>query len=390
MSVVQVNKGSGGRAIFKMGHQTCSDGGASTRYVNITRSTALPSAWSGSETYCEFELPQTLGITSELIVRFQVAVSGSSVVLPPTPYWCSRVEEFVGNDQVATTYSNEQWNEGVGFLNKDKLDQLNEALNTSNSYGNGTIPVGTSYYYLPLTATSFSTMNPYVKGFHAKFRVRIYFPSSIIASGAGTISLTDVILIAKEITTSPARERQIADAHKQVVDYNVIVRERQQENTSLTSGTDSVFFLRGFKNDTAGLLVYLTNQSPTNATLKDRVPVESIQLQDQLGNKVSEVLRSEFNRAFVWSDSVDSAFTAAGANNNLNILPFSTRFQQTAANGCDYGYYPMSTLEKLIVRPSDISGNVGAKTLNVVSYSYGHIVCDNGKHTIQMSSRSSR
>jgi hypothetical protein len=394
MSVQQIRPGNGNtNGLWKMSHQTCSQTGISSRYVHVTRSTALPSAWSGSETFCEFELPQTLGITPELIVRFQVTVATATATLPPTPFWISRVEEFVGNDQIATTYSNELWNEGVGFLTPAKLDQLNEALNTTTSYGNGVVPVGTSYYYLPLSATSFATMSPYVKGFSAKLRVRLYFPSSIVASGSGTVSLSDVILIAKELITSPARERQIADAHgRGVVDYNVIVRERQQENTSLTAGTDSAFFLRAFKNDSAGLLVYLTNQAPTNATLIDRVPVESIQLQDQLGNKISEVLRTDFNRPFIWSDNIDSAFTASsGANNNVSLIPFSTNFQTTATNGCEFGSYPMTTLEKLIVRPSDASTNfVGNKTLNVVSYSYGHVVCDKGKHTVHMTSTSSR
>jgi hypothetical protein len=358
-----------------------------TTYVNVTRSTSLPAAWSGSETFTEFELPQTLGSVEELIVRFQVVVATASVTLPPTPFWVSRTEEYIGNDLIATTYANENWNEGVGFLNPQRVDQLNEALNMTTAYANSSIATGTSFFYLPIVGT-FSTMKPYVKGFQAKLKIRIYFPSSIIASGSGTISLTDAILIAKERVSR--EDALIAEAHARgVVDYNIIVRERQQENTTFTANVDSTTYLRGLKNDTAGLLLYVTDQSPTNANLSARTPVESVQLQDQIGNKITEVLRQDFNKPFLWGDNIDSAFTAAGSgSNHVSIIPFSTQFMKTADTGCDFGNYPLSTLERLIVRPD--SSNTGAKTINVVSYSYGHVVVREGKHYIQMSSASSR
>ena len=58
-------------------------------------------------------------------------------------------------------------------------------------------------------------MNPCVAGFNAKLRVRLYFPSSIIASGSGTISLTDCYLIARELK-NPGVDAVIR-AHQRVV-----------------------------------------------------------------------------------------------------------------------------------------------------------------------------
>ena len=399
-SLVQVQQGKD-RAIFKPSHQSCKDTPVAPTYVYVQRTTALPSAWSGSETFADFELPQSLGVVDQLIVRFQVAVATASVVLPPTAFWCSRVEEYIGQDLLATTYANEQYHEGVGFLTPTQLEQLATAMNLASgtattTYGNGTIATGTSYYYLPLAASAFNTMNPCVAGFNAKLRVRLYFPSSIIASGSGTISLTDCLLIARELK-SPNLEAVVRAHQRGVVDYNVIVRERQLDQTTLVSGTTTPLYLRSFKNDSAGLLVYITAQSPSNADLYKRYSVQDVQLLDQVNNRLTEIIRQDFNAPFVWTDAVESAFTTSAATNDsfnkVMILPFSADFQQTATTGCDFGKYPLSTLEKLQLTPDPTTSSgtgLGAMSVFTISYSYGHVVVKDGKHFIQMTSTSGR
>lgn len=402
-TLVEVKGLGGGKTIYKPSHQACSDTPIQPNYVFVQRTTALPSVWSGSETFVDFELPQTLGIVDQLIVRFQLNLaftggSSPSITLPPTPFWCSRIEEYIGNDLLATTYANEQYNEGIGFLDATELEQRGGAMNlpaTSGyiDYGNGTIPTGVSYYYLPLVASSFNTMNPCVAGFNAKLRVRLYFPSSIIASTSGTpttttLSLTDCVLIARELK-NPFLE-SIKNAHKNgVVDYNVIVRERQIDQVSLSAGITTPFYLRSFKNDSAGLLTYITDQSPSNAALFQRFPVQDIQLLDQVNNRLTEITRRDFNAPFIWNDAVGSAYTTSLTNSHVLITPFSADFKKTAETGCDYGKYALSTLEKLQLTPDSSSASYyGSKAVFNISYSYGHVVVNNGNHMIQMTSTS--
>ena len=91
--------------------------------------------------------------------------------------------------------------------------------------------------------------------------------------------------------------------------------------------------------------------------------------------------------SLAWSPS--GAYVASGSNNNVNLIPFSSKFQATASTGCDYGSYPMTSLEKLVIRPSDASANhYGSKAINVTSYSYAHVVVNQGRHFITMSSTS--
>ena len=372
-----------GDNVLKPSHQVCNDQASVPKYTYIQRSGALPSVWSGSETFVEFELPRELGEVDQLIVRFQVAVATASVVLPPTPFFCSRVEEYLGSDLLSTTYANDQYNETIGFMNPTEFAQSFASLNTTSSYGNGTIAVGTSYLYLPLYASSFNTMNPCVAGFNATLKVRLYFPSSIIASGSGTISLTDVILIARELKTSNINA--VISGHKMgVVDYSMIVRERHMENVSLTSGVVNPVLLRSLKNDSAGLLLYVTDQAPSNATLKDRTAITDYQLLDSTNNRITEIIRDEFAGVYTWTDAIESTFPTASANNKVIAIPFSADFQQTADNGCDFGRFAFSTNEKLNITPS----GTASKTIYVTSYSYGHVVVKNGNHKIMMTSSS--
>ena len=400
-SLIPMQSG-GGRTVYKPSHQACKDTPVAPNYVYVQRTTALPSAWQGSETFAEFEIPQSLGVVDQFIVRFQVTVATASTTLPNTPFWVSRIEEYIGNDLLATTYANDQYNETVGFMNAGELLQMGQLMNmgisaNTEAYGPQALSVGTWYYYLPLTASAFQTMKPCVAGFNAKLRVRLYFPATIISSGSGTVSLGDCLLIARELK-NPNLDAVVRAHQKGVVDYSLIVRERQQDQVTLTSGQTTPFYLRSFKNDSAGVLVYVTPQAPTNAFLHQRFSIQDLQLLDQTNNRLTEVIREDFN-LFMWNDSIESPFTAAagvgdpgnaGNNqfNHISIIPFSADFKKTTETGCDYGKYPFSTLEKMQITAN--SQSAGSVTVNTTSYSYGHVVVREGKHYIQMSSSSGR
>ena len=117
-----------------------------------------------------------------------------------------------------------------------------------------------------------------------------------------------------------------------------------------------------------------------------------------MNNRLTEVIRQDFNAPFMWADSIDSAFTSAAGlgsslaanDNHVAILPFSADFKKTASTGCEFGKYPLSTLEKLQITPDATNGLTGSVAVYTISYSYGHVVVKDGKHYIQMSSSSGR
>ena len=200
-------------------------------------------------------------------------------------------------------------------------------------------------------------------------------------------------------------------------------------------------YLRSFKNQSAGLLVYTTVQSAQNADRLRLLPLSTIQLQDAMGNKITEILRGDFLKPYTWGDHVDSPYTTYSQNGftsdgvsepnpcqprgaNLYLLPFSSSFQDSFVRGCDFGTFQMTTQEKLMIVPdgSQMAGASGtdggippswgyfqttppvyASNLSistagvtgvgwqdtmttVISYDLGHLVVSNGDHYVSYGS----
>ena len=366
-----------GSKMYKPDHQVCDDNPQNPRYVYVNRTTSLPSAWQGSETWVEFEIPQELGVWSGSTAWFDVTVTGT-VQAPPTPYWISRHELYLGSDLLETVYANEHYHEVVGLRSSQDLDQINELVNINTDY-TYTTSITTQRFYLPLEATMLQEMRPFVNGFNSKFKVRFYFPSSITASGAGTVVLSDfgfTVEEAQELKGQSIVEMRNAHRHG-VVDYSVILRERQQDAVSLVTGTTQTLYLRSFNNDSAGLFVYVTPQAQTATNSGTRVVLKDVQILDETGNKITEILRSDFLNAFVWPTHIDSPFPNRILNsNNVYLIPFSAAVGEALAKGCNYGDRTFTSLERLAVTPT----TTGTAMVNTVSLSYGFVTVTNGQH----------
>lgn len=382
MSYSTVHSNKGGASVAKPSHQLCAESPSQPKYIYVNRATGMPSAWLGSETWVEFEIPHEIGVWQGTTVSFDITTAGG-VGLPPTPFWISRHEVYLGSDLIETVYANEHYHEVVGFRSTQDLDQINEAINVDTDYSY-TAATASGRYYLPLEASLLRAMRPYVKGFDSKFKIRLYFPSSIISSngpsGPQTATLDEVKLIVNESTNAS----ETAAAHRAhragVVDYNVIFRERQQEAFTFSNSSDQkTIYLRSLKNDSAGLLVYITPQQPTTAQLGSRVAIKDLQVQDEMGGKITEVLDASFLKPFIWPSQIDSPFPN-NAGNDLYLIPFSSDVSAAVERGCNYGDRPFTSLEKLVVNP--VSATVGNRMITVVSLSYGFITCAQGRHFI--------
>jgi hypothetical protein len=293
-------------------------------------------------------------------------------------------------------------------------------------------------FYLPLDGTMLKSVRPYVAGYNAQWKIRFTFASSIVAHGtANSARLAEVQMILEQAELSEAEKQAVASAHKNgVVDSTFYSRSRQQEvlplNTSSSGNGGTPLYLRSFKNSSAGLLIYTTIQNPVPEERLVTLPLSTIQLQDSMGNKKTELLRGDFLKPFTWSDHIDSpytTFTQYGAPTlrrsgvdalyktagepsnphgaNLYLIPFSASFQDAIQRGCDLGTFKMTTQEKIMLTPTDADGyhvvttnavydatiaQTTAKVVNpavwvdtmttIISYDLGHLVVANGEHYV--------
>lgn len=433
----------GERAIVKPSHQVCDGDYSSPRYVYVNRDGGLPAAWTGSEVWTEFKIPKDFGVLSAVILSIDVSnKTATNATLFPTPLWISKTEIFLGQDLLETIYADDQLHETIGFRSYQSFNQINEVVNMSEDYD--LTPAGlqggvvSQRFYLPLEGTMLKSVRPYIAGYNSQWKLRFTFASSIVAHGpAGCAQLSEMQMILEQADLSDAEKHAVASAHKNsVVDSTFYTRSRQQEvlplNTSSSGNGGTPLYLRSFKNSSAGLLVYTTVQNPVPQERLVMLPLATLQLQDAMGNKKTELLRGDFLKPFTWSDHIDSPYTTytqygaptlrrqgvdavfktAGEPSNpeganLYLIPFSASFQDAIHRGCDLGTFKMTTQEKLMLTPKDADGyhavttpavydatiaQTTAKVVNpavwvdtmttIISYDLGHLVVSNGDHYV--------
>jgi hypothetical protein len=165
-----------------------------------------------------------------------------------------------------------------------------------------------------------------------------------------------------------------------VVQYAGIFRERQSDSLTFSGSATTASYLRSFKHDSAGFLVYLKDQGNTdNSASLQLVEIKDIALQDAVGNKLTEQLSSDFLKYFVFPDHFQSNFTQTNEG-NVYLIPFSSSMSDSIRTGNCFGKRALTSQERLQITPVTPGGFV----TNVVSYTYGYIVCKGGKHYVHM------
>ena len=393
-------------------HQLVSNAEYPPRYIYVIRDTSLPSAFGGSESWCEFSLPREMGVLDCMRLAVDITTSAPAVLMP-TAYWLSRAEVYWGSDLVETIYADDLFHETAGMVTKQYFDQVAPELNVSKDYDLNTTPVpsGQSRYFIPLKS-HLDSMRPFVRGVEAVIKVRVYFAASITAdpvltnpNPANVVTLNEAQLFVCEAQMSRAETDKAEKLHRQgIVQYGGIFRERQSDALSFNSSGTTPQYLRSFKNDSAGLVVYIQQQNGSNASDLVLAPVHDITLQDAVGNKLTEQQRSDWLKTFVFTDQVDSPFTTHASKQqpngtNMYLIPFSSSFQDTIRTGNNYGKRALTSQERLIYTPVNVGtfpvsangsvpavvgGTPASAIVNVTSYSYGYIVIRGGKHYVQM------
>jgi len=435
------------RSIFKPEHQACEPTEDKPRYYYVNPLQAPTGVWAGSQQYVDFELPPELGVLNSANLRIALQWNGTDAAhlpsMPPTPYWLSRVEVYLGADLVSTTYADTIWHETIAFLSeqnaKNVADTYNLNLNLSprnfvnpdvyaakiggavgaiTKNADGAITETSSgFYYVSLDCTPLKSMKPYVRGFQSRFKFRVYFPSSVIAQyepdtlGNSTTAptfFTDVTpavaslqLIAEEAQVDATSLARLEAAHKTgVIDYTAIVSERLQDSPpQYVANQNTTTFLRAFRNRSAALAVYFTRPVPPNDQVTQRLAFSALQLLDSRGNKITEILDNDLLTSKIFPDQINSSYpnSAPADQRTIVLLPFCSNLDDVILRGCNRGGMQLTSLEQLVVTPDDGTAGtrhtngemsmVGSNTmLTAISYSYAHITCVAGKHNIRFES----
>jgi hypothetical protein len=358
--------------------------------------------------------------------------------------------ESVYNDSIAwrDIQNRREWADPLNFTaDLDSVPPLNLQLpyqNRGNVYpdpqygGTQTGPSSSSQdFYLPLT-NCLTQARIFCAGFVVPFRIRLYLqpritlnfapdisnglvalnpatsqpysvalgdapalcnliPSSLAATtnpgmtGGGRVGLQSIQLVVSEQAMAQVNFEQKMRVHRNGnVLYKCVIADRYQNPfQNLPAGQQQNTQLKAFKSLSAGIVTTLLPQAafttPEMAQL--RLPITNLQLLDQMGRKLSEVIPDTIFRRFIFPKHIASDY---GTYQAQYLIPFSSDFGETAKNAVNLGYMQLTTLEQLVMvaappyniwdeSQTGISNSQWTNVmLNIHAYNYAAINCTGG------------
>jgi hypothetical protein len=381
-----------------------------------TRSGDTSQVWKSSGVFLDFLLPKNVGILNNVRFRFQVNNASGAQPVPPTCQWVQQIEIMVGTTIVETLFPNDLLTEVAGFMGTDETNAKNIELamyTATQAYGHQA-PAGSRYYYLPFN-NALTCSRLYVSGVDDDITYRVYFPPNMFPS---TFTMTNCVLeINEDVPVDQVEVQKLRDAHKRGIVYNTVVRQRQQTVvTKNDTASNMNIDLTGIVGKSAGLVVYadvavvpgagnlndptgngstvngsgvtVPGTVPANQLLGWRLPIGTLEIDDQMGNKRTEQLQGLAQQSFVWWDHVGTEF-ANNVNYNTYLLPFATNFKNTVEEGANYGYLNFDGTDRLVLtapffwqsaNPSPY-GSSESWVVTITNYVYNQLVFSNNKLT---------
>ena len=369
-----------GITVFRPPHQIgeCDSTVPKFNYV-VAQAGNMSGAFTTSGINLKFKLPKAIGTVFATTLRFLVNnATAAAVAAPPSPHWVESIEISIGSNKIETLYPDDIYNETVGFLSLDELGAVRTTLNASASdYLSGaSLPVGGSYVYLPFNSC-LTTARIYNKGIKEDVEFQVNFPANLFAGAA--VTLSDLVLVVEEDTHSNGDEdNKWNSASNQTLVYNTVVRQRQTVSIQRTSGNKQTIDLTSLKGNSAGIIVYSNTGAKPNgsnaAALTARYPIDTLELNNQMGNKRTEELRGEWLRAYAWTDNIRTSYANAVPT---YLIPFSANFRQAVQEGRNCGSILFESSDRLVL---GAAAATRAENISITNYLYSQIVISGGKY----------
>ena len=233
-------------------------------FVYIPTVRSLPSTFSptmfSSATKHSSDIP-SIDFIEHILMRIEIVVATAPVVLTPVDYW---FREMALRDSATEGLVQIHYDDTVhaNLLNKCSVGReraifktVNMESSTNGKYGlTNPLPVGRHVFFVPLLASAFSALGGiYLLNLQGNLKIDVTTPSTIIASGSGTItSSVSFTVEGKQLNESD--RKAYMDRYRLTYTSSRYLQPHRSEflNKTLTAGTSNRFRLA----DVDGLCAY--------------------------------------------------------------------------------------------------------------------------------------
>ena len=359
----------------------------------VPQSVPVNACWNGnSSVQVDVIVDRSIGKALNYFVEFDVTYTNSAntagvAYLASAASLIDHYDILYNGSVIETVYANNLFYEGMVLKTDQELAQHAPIwgidFNGTTGYPqpskvdiSGAITTAQQTYYVPLVGVVPSAQL-FVAGVKGEIRYRFYLAAKPLCGANGfvststvSINLKNMTLWVEEASLSDETFNALLRQHKQGINYRSVLRTLwQKTQPTLTAGNTQTDILNAFSNDSAGLLVYLTNNSLDNGYFMSRIPLKNLQLLDAGGATLTRVLGSS-----LVENSITTSVTPVASsfvNNpsfNTYIFPFCSSIERVLNCGSQpKGGLKLSAQEQLSI---NVDSNQTSVLENVISWDY--------------------
>lgn len=347
--------------------------------------------FNGSQYQIEFEFPNYLGKVIDAVLQFDMTFTTTSVtaedlVLLPTTFWFDRCEVLYGNNVIESLDADQLHIETVVFDTDQEFRNLEIPVNIGSDGGFKTLTIGgataaaktlTQTFYLPLWASWFNTLQPFVKGFRDLFRLRFYTTKDIVNAALTTAtSITNTMpkvqMWATEAQMSDMATRRLEVHHKKGIVYKSILRNKWQKIDNLDPTADYNQVVQTFTSDSAAVAIYARPNSTLPEDQLTRTPFLYAALLDSTGSELTQRLPDGLIKYFVVPETVPfTSLITDQAKDSYYIFPLCSNLLSVLEDGQVRGGLKFSGNERILVK---VAGAVPVNNQIVTALSWDYCV----------------
>lgn len=360
-------------------------------------------AWAGTQVQMDFNIQcSEFGKIQNALIQFTADFTtvGADVSLPATPYWIDHVDFFAPDGKIIETlYSDEIFVDSCSLITDQELNTVVPLYNMNDDVDLAAYTLAPPLaaganpnltYWLPLASSFFCAAQPYLRGCGTGFfKIRLYFSTSLKASGAAGSSVTASNLVTnlwvQEATLSPEVEQALDQLHASAggAVYNSIIKNKITLNLNTqAAGGNQVLQLQGLNCQAAALYFQFKIDNLVTHTL-DRIEVASMYLQDATGRQMTQNFPVQLIEAIIAPQVTPVSSYFVNSSSTTYLFPFCTNLQRCIDSGKRLGSTPFTGNERVNITLGATpfaSGNL----LNVVAYQYGSMTVKNGSVVVNV------
>jgi len=351
----------------------------------VPQSTPAGSCWNGQEVSVDFIIDPSMGKALNYNLQFDVTFAQTDVsgtYLASSASFVRRIDWMYSGGVIETIYDASLFQEGQTFVTDQELLQQAElwGININGNYGPEPSYVDTSgnsvkrTYYLPLSG-SVPSAQLFVAGIKGELRARVYLAPNVVCKKNGftsgknaAVSLDAITLWVEEASLSGGAYNALLQQHDSGVNYRSVSRTVfQRTQPTLTAGNAQNDILNSFKNDSAGLCVYLASADTDPGYFMTRYPLKALQLLDSGGATLTRILPAQLVENIITPTLTPVSSTFINSDTYTTYLFGHCSSLARVLQGKVLGGLKYSGAEQISITPKNDSKNL---VETVISFDY--------------------